>query len=97
MDDATRELIIKKLYHVFNIGEDEDEDHVTEEEFVKRVFRGWTSSVHIADDDTITREVFGVDWENIVILVDFCKENGLKFDVNESKNRGMCWIEIQKA
>jgi len=89
-----REMIIKKLYHVFNIGD--DEDHVTEEEFVKRVFRGWTSSVHIADDK-ITREAFGMDWENIVILVDFCKENGLKFDVNESKNRGMCWIEIRSA
>lgn len=95
MNDETREKIIKKLYHVFNI--DEGEDHVTEDDFVKRVFRGWTESVHISGDNMITREVFGVNWENMVILVDFCKANGLKFDINESKNSGMCWIEIHNA
>jgi hypothetical protein len=83
------------MYHLFKLGGN-CEENCTADEFVKRVFRDLTTSVHLANGgDTITREVFGLFWNEITELVDFCKGNGLEMMLNESKQRGMFWMEIR--
>ena len=95
MKDKRKIKVIKKLYQFFNLG-DELAENCTDDEFVQRVFKGLTNAVHLVDSGTmITREVFGLDWKQILDLIDFCKKHGFKFDLDGSKNYQEFWIQIE--
>jgi hypothetical protein len=90
INDELKRKIIGFLYDL----NDDLKDDGTKDEYITRVFRGETFII-IMDDDKITNETFGIFWEELNKIVDFCKENGLTVDIDGSRKDETIIVKIR--
>lgn len=91
MPDSIRERIIRLIYEKGKLNEIHDD--CTEDEFVTRVFKGREESMGI-ESRRFWYIFFGLWWEVLEPLTDFCKQNNLEMNIHGSKEHEEVYLEI---